>query len=72
MLEKERDLSKSCIDGFKKARFNKIIVMDGDLQHKPSDIKKILYAFSKGNPDFVVGTRNLFKNKDHNLNFFRP
>ena len=69
--KKERDLSKSCIDGFKKARFNKIIVMDGDLQHKPSDIKKILYAFSKGNPDFVVGTRNLFKNKDHNLNFFR-
>ena len=69
--KKERDLSKSCIDGFKKARFKKIIVMDGDLQHKPSDIKKILYAFSKGNPDFVVGTRNLFKNKNHSLNFFR-
>ena len=69
--KKERDLSKSCLDGFKKARFKKIIVMDGDLQHKPSDIKKILYAFSKGNPDFVVGTRNLFKNKNHNLNFFR-
>ena len=69
--KKERDLSKSCIDGFKKARFKKIIVMDGDLQHKPSDIKKILNAFSKGNPDFVVGTRNLFKNKNHNLNFLR-
>ena len=69
--KEERDLSKSCLDGFKKARFKKIIVMDGDLQHKPSDIKKILYAFSKGNPDFVVGTRNLFKNKNHNLNFFR-
>ena len=69
--KKQRDLSKSCIDGFKKARFKKIIVMDGDLQHKPADIKTILNAFSKGNPDFVVGTRNLFKNKKHNLNFFR-
>ena len=69
--KKERDLSKSCLDGFKKSRFKKIIVMDGDLQHKPSDIKNILHAFSEGNPDFVVGTRNLFKNKNHNLNFFR-
>ena len=69
--KKERDLSKSCIVGFEKARFKKIIVMDGDLQHKPKDIKKILHAFSERNPDFAVGTRNLFKNKNHNLNFFR-
>ena len=45
--------------------------MDGDLQHKPSDIKKFLNIFYKDNPDFVVGTRNLFNNKKHNLNFFR-
>ena len=45
--------------------------MDGDLQHKPSDIKKFLNIFYKNNPDFVVGTRNLFDNKKHNLNFFR-
>ena len=69
--KKERDLSKSCIDGFKKARTKNIIVMDGDLQHKPCDIKKILCAFFENNPDFVIGTRNLFKNKKHNLNFFR-
>ena len=69
--KKERDLSKSCIVGFNKARFKKIIVMDGDLQHKPKDIKKIFHAFSQRNPDFAVGTRNLFKNKNHNLNFFR-
>ena len=69
--KKERDLSRSCIDGFKKARTKNIIVMDGDLQHKPSDIKKIFHTFFEKNPDFVVGTRNLFKNKKHNLNFFR-
>ena len=69
--KKERDLSKSCIDGFKKASSKNIIVMDGDLQHKPSDIKKFLNIFYKYEPDFVVGTRDLFKNKKHSLNFFR-
>ena len=67
----ERDLSKSCILGFKKARYKNIIVMDGDLQHKPSDLKKILYVYFKYNPDIVVGTRDLFKIKKHNLNFLR-
>ncbi len=67
----ERDLSQSCISGFKKAKYKNIIVMDGDLQHKPSDIKKILSNFYKYNPDIVVGTRDLFKVKKHNLNFFR-
>tara|TARA_A100001015_G_scaffold261571_1_gene307169 strand:- start:43 stop:738 length:696 start_codon:yes stop_codon:yes gene_type:complete len=67
----ERDLSKSCILGFKKARYKNIVVMDGDLQHKPSDLKKILYVYFKYNPDIVVGTRDLFKIKKHNLNFLR-
>ena len=67
----ERDLSKSCILGFKKARYKNIIVMDGDLQHKPSDLKRILYVYFKYNPDIAVGTRDLFKIKKHNLNFLR-
>ena len=41
--KKKRDLSKSCIDGFKKAKYKDIVVMDGDLQHKPSDLKKFKY-----------------------------
>ena len=61
-----RDLSKSCVLGFKKSKYKNIIVMDGDLQHKPSDIKKFLYVFRIKNPDIVVGTRNLFKYKKHN------
>ena len=67
----KRDLSKSCILGFEKSRYNNIMVMDGDLQHKPSDIKKFLNIFYKTNPDIIVGTRDLFKSKKHNLNFFR-
>ena len=69
--KKDRDLSKSCVEGFKKASSKNIIVMDGDLQHKPSDIKKFLSIFYKNRPDFVIGTRDLFKNKKHNLNFLR-
>ena len=67
----ERDLSKSCILGFKKAKYENIIVMDGDGQHKPKDIKKILNSFYKHNSDIVVGTRDLFKVKRHNLSFLR-
>ena len=69
--KKDRDLSKSCILGFKKAKYKNIVVMDGDLQHKPSDIKKIINIFFKENIDLAVGTRELFKKKEHNLNFFR-
>ena len=69
--KKKRDLSKSCIDGFKKAKYKDIVVMDGDLQHKPSDLKKILNIFYKYNTDVVVGTRDLFADKEHNLNFLR-
>ena len=67
----ERDLSKSCVLGFKKTRYKNIIVMDGDLQHKPSDIKKFLNIFNKNNPDIIVGSRDLFKDKKHNLNILR-
>ena len=71
LRKKKRDLSKSCIDGFKKAKYKDIVVMDGDLQHKPSDLKKILNIFYKYNTDVVVGTRDLFADKEHNLNFLR-
>jgi len=67
----DRDLSKSCILGFNKARYKNIIVMDGDLQHKPSDIKKFLKIFYKNSPDIIVGSRSLFESKKHNLNFLR-
>ena len=48
--------------------------MDGDLQHKPSDIKKFLHIFNKDSPDVIVGSRNLFDDKKHNLNIlgFQP
>ena len=58
-----KDLTKSCVLGFKKARYKNILVMDGDLQHRPKDILKLLKVFKRKEADFVIGTRNLFKKK---------
>ncbi len=69
--KKRRDLTKSCLLGFEKSSYENILVMDGDLQHKPDDILKLLNIFKKKNADFVIGSRNLFKKKKHNLGFFR-
>ena len=41
---KPGDLSKSCILGFNKSKYNNVLVMDGDLQHEPRDINN-LYSF---------------------------
>ena len=67
----KRDLSKSCIMGFEKAKYKNILVMDGDLQHKPGDILKFLRIKKKKEPDIIVGSRNLFDKKKHNLSFQR-
>ena len=55
---KTKDLSQSCHDGIKKAIYNLIIIMDGDLQHDPKDIKKLLYEYNKNNLNLVIAVRN--------------
>tara|TARA_B100000029_G_C17521400_1_gene940036 strand:- start:61 stop:780 length:720 start_codon:yes stop_codon:yes gene_type:complete len=69
--EKKKDLSKSCILGFENSKFNNILVMDGDLQHDPNDINKLIKTFSEKNLDMVVGSRNLFNKKNEGLPFYR-
>ena len=69
--KQERDLTKSCVFGFEKSKYKNILVMDGDLQHRPIDIIKLVRTYKKKKADFVIGTRNLFKKKKHNLSFFR-
>ena len=55
------DLSQSCILGFEKAAYNNIIVMDGDLQHDPRYIPKIVNLFFSRNLDFVICCRDFAK-----------
>ncbi len=66
-----RDLSKSCVDGFKISKFDKIIVMDGDLQHNPKYIRKMLETQKKYKCDFVVAVRNLANTRIKGLSLLR-
>ena len=68
--KKPRDLSKSCCMGFDLSKFENILVMDGDLQHRPEEINK-LYNKIKKNYDFVIGDRGLLKKKNKGLKFYR-
>jgi len=69
--EKPRDLSKSCIYGFKKSKFDKILVMDGDLQHDPIYIPHLYNKILFNNLDLVIGTRNFNNRENIKLSFVR-
>ena len=73
IIRKERkiDLSKSCILGFENSLFDNILVMDGDLQHDPSNINKLIEVYVAKNADIVVGSRNLFNKKNEGLGLIR-
>ena len=47
--------------GFEKAKYNNILIMDGDLQHNPKYLPKILELFWSRNLDFLICCRNFFK-----------
>jgi dolichol-phosphate mannosyltransferase len=68
---KKRDLSKSCIYGFKKSKNPNIIVMDGDLQHDPKYLNKMSDCYIKNKLDFLVGARDFSKFKISGLSLFR-
>ena len=66
-----RDLSRSCRDGFEKSKYKNILVMDGDLQHNPIYIPKMIRIYKKYNSDFVVGIRELKNKRIKGLSIFR-
>ena len=68
---KIKDLSKSCILGFKKSKYKTILVMDGDLQHNPLFIPKLINSYNSSFCDLVVGCRNFFSKKNEGLNLLR-
>ena len=57
----DKDLSQSLIYGIKKSIFKNIIVMDGDLQHNPKYLPKIIKIFFNKNIDFLVCVRDFRK-----------
>ncbi len=71
-IDKQPDLTKSCLIGIKKAKYKYIVIMDGDLQHNPSDIPKLINFLHKENLDIVIGSRNFSKvYEKKSLNFLR-
>ena len=59
--EKIKDLTKSCFLGIDKSKYENILIMDGDLQHNPKYLKKMLSEFFKNNYDFVIAIRDFSK-----------
>ena len=51
-----RDLSLSVIQGMRRARFGRLVVMDADLSHPPERIGALLAALAD-NCDFAIGSR---------------
>jgi dolichol-phosphate mannosyltransferase len=68
---KEKDLSKSCIQGFNNSKYKNILVMDGDLQHDPKYIPKLINKYNIGSADIIVGCRDFFSKKNKGLDFIR-
>ena len=60
--KKQRDLSQSLILGIKKSRYENVLIMDGDLQHNPKYLPKIIKIYIKKKLDFLICVRN-FKKK---------
>jgi len=69
--KKKKDLTQSCFDGIEKSKYNLVLIMDGDLQHNPKYVLKMIDKYYSKNADVVVATRDLFYGKNPGLNYFR-
>ena len=53
----ERGLSGAVLCGFQDSRFDRLLVLDADLQHPPERIPDLLACLDNPDCDFVLGTR---------------
>ncbi|WP_440912189.1 glycosyltransferase [Candidatus Pelagibacter sp.] len=66
LRKKNRDLTQSCFDGIKRSKYDNILILDGDLQHDPKYIPKMLKELNNGK-DIVIGARKLTSGKNKGL-----
>jgi len=75
LLNKEKSgLGNAYIKGFKyaiKADYDYVVEMDADLQHKPSDLIKMIKEGIDNNYDYVVGSRFIEGGSSKGLNTFK-
>lgn len=55
--KQDRGLSSAVVAGFQQAKFDRLLVLDADLQHPPEMIPKLVAALDDPDCDFVVGSR---------------
>ena len=53
----ERGLSGAVLAGFRQAKHDRFVVLDGDLQHPPELVPALADRLDEGDCDFVIGTR---------------
>jgi len=53
----ERGLSSAVMEGFRQAKGNYLLCMDGDLQHPPESVPALLDTLKVSHKEFVIGTR---------------
>ena len=61
----------SCVEGFKKANSEYILVMDADLQHHPKYINILFEKIKSERLDIVVASRFLSNDSQINFSFIR-
>lgn len=66
-----KSLSLSCTEGFKKATYDHILVMDADLQHNPKYINTLYDKITSDSADIVIASRFLDKNSKINFSYIR-
>lgn len=69
--KKKKDLTQSCFIGIEKSKYKSILIMDGDLQHNPKYIPKMINRYYSKNADVVIASRDLFYGNNSGLNYFR-
>lgn len=52
-----RDLSLAVLEGVRRSRYDRIVVMDADLSHPPERIPDLLRELDRSDADLVVGSR---------------
>lgn len=53
----DRGLSSAVVCGFRDAKYDRLVVLDADLQHPPEMIPALLKHLDEEDCDFVIGTR---------------
>ena len=68
--KKKRDLTQSCFEGIKLAKFPWVLIMDGDMQHDPKYIMPMIKLLNLKKSDMVIGIRNFNEYKKNNITTF--